>query len=291
MIVCLIFALAAALISELVKKCFSMKFANGAFERHVYNAVTSVTILIVLFLWGGMGKTSLFTVVLGSVFGVVNALVQIMMFKAMELGPWSYTYVIASLSTLISALSGVMFFGEHLSLAQVLGIIMMCMCLVLSVEPDTENKQGSLRWFLYSMATFFLWGAVGVMQKFHQVSQYKEELNAFLIIAFTVCFVFSAAAAVIVRKKETYRKKTELTKAIWIAVMVIGGISYGVGSKLNLYLAGTMDSAVFFPIINGGTLILVVLTAFAIFKERPTGKQWIGILVGILSVIFLCDPF
>ena len=54
---------------------------------------------------------------------------------------------------------------------------------------------------------------------------------------------------------------------------------------------GGMDSAVFFPIVNGGGLVLSTLAAVLIFKEKLNKKQWIGITLGICSVVFLCNPF
>jgi len=52
-----------------------------------------------------------------------------------------------------------------------------------------------------------------------------------------------------------------------------------------------MDSAVFFPIVNGGGLVLTTFAAVLLFKEKLSKKQWIGVVLGIASVVFLCNPF
>ena len=54
------------------------------------------------------------------------------------------------------------------------------------------------------------------------------------------------------------------------------------------YLSGVIDSVIFFPVVNGGGLVLTTLASLLIFKERLRGKQWIGILLGIASVLCLC---
>ena len=92
-------------------------------------------------------------------------------------------------------------------------------------------------------------------------------------------------------RKERNLGKPELTKFVWIAAMVAGGGCLAVNNKLNLYLSGVMDSAVFFPLVNGGGLVLTVVTALFVFKERLTVKQWIGVVVGIVAVIFLCPKY
>lgn len=73
--------------------------------------------------------------------------------------------------------------------------------------------------------------------------------------------------------------------------MIVSGACVAVNNKFNLYLSGVMDSAVFFPVVNGGGLVLTTLAAVLLFKEKLSKKQWIGVVLGIASVVFLCDPF
>ena len=76
-----------------------------------------------------------------------------------------------------------------------------------------------------------------------------------------------------------------------LLLMLITGICVAANNKINLYLSGVMDSAVFFPTVNGGGLILATLTALVLFREKPTKKQWLGIAFGTVSVVLLCNPF
>ena len=130
------------------------------------------------------------------------------------------------------------------------------------------------------------------MQKVHQSSAHRDELNAFLIIAFLSSALFCTVFAVLLQKREarTAREKGRITWRL-LAIMLASGVCVAANNKYNLYLSGVMDSAVFFPIINGGGLILTTLAAVVMFGERLSKKQWIGIALGIASVIFLCDPF
>ena len=71
-------------------------------------------------------------------------------------------------------------------------------------------------------------------------------------------------------------------------MMVVSGACVAVNNKLNLYLSGVIDSAIFFPVVNGGGLVLTTLAALVFFRERLTKVQWIGVGIGIVSVVFLC---
>ena len=76
-----------------------------------------------------------------------------------------------------------------------------------------------------------------------------------------------------------------------VALVGVGGISGALCNQWNLYLSGVMDSAVFFPLFNGGGLVLTTLIAVVLFKEKLSKLQWLGVAFGIASVIFLCNPF
>lgn len=282
---------------NITKKYFTDK--NGALSAgFVFNAVSTLVAAAVLLLWGGFGTASVFTLLMGIAFGAITALQGITSITALGCGPMSYTSVIISFSTLISALSGVMFFGETLGWAQTVGIILMLASFALAAERGSETKKANLKWIILCLVAFFATGAIGVMQKVHQSSPYKGELNAFLVIAFASSAVICSLMAVFLRARECRiegngEREGNGKKAIAAALclMLVSGACAAANNKFNLYLSGVMESAVFFPIVNGGGLVLSTLAAVTVFRERLTRKQWIGVAIGIISVVFLCNPF
>ena len=294
----LLLSLAAALGGSIAKKYYTDKGPTGLSGGFVFNAVGCLIAAVILLCWGGFGQSSVFTIVLGVVFGAVTALQGITNIAALQVGPMSYTSVIISFSTLISALSGVMFFGESLGWAQIVGIVLMLASFILAAKSDGDEKKANLKWLFLCLIAFVATGGIGVMQKIHQSSEYRNELNAYLIIAFLSSAVFCAIFAALLKgresisidakKKENKRKKQA---CFMIGIMIASGACVAVNNKLNLYLSGVMDSAVFFPIVNGGGLVLATLAAVLLFKEKLSKKQWIGVVLGIASVVFLCNPF
>lgn len=289
----LVATLSCALIGGAIKKYFTNTFYEKNLTRHLYNAVTSIVASIILLLWGGFGSASVFTIILAVAFGVITAIQQITNFQAMETGPWSYTSVLISLSTLIPALSGVMFFGESIGIFQIIGMVLLVACFVLSVDFKKSDKKANVIWLIYTLVAFLCTGAIGVMQKVHQTSDFKGELNAFLIIAFAVSFVYSLVFTIFHTKKTLLApndQKSEgmkIYKIIPFVLMVIAGATVAVCNKLNLYLSGVMNTAVFFPLVNGGGLVLTTICAVTVFKEKLTPRQWLGLVIGTASVILL----
>jgi len=290
--------MAFALLGSIAKKYYIRSEGGGLKNVFLYNGVGCIVSAVILFLWGGIGSVSLFTLLLGILFGIITSLQAVLNLKALEIGPLSYTTVIISCSTLITALSGAMFFDESIAVLQYIGIGTMLVSLFLSVEKKNDGKKASAKWLILCLLAFACSGGIGLMQKIHQSSQYKDELNAFLVIAFASAFVFSALTLIVLytanKKSQDNAKKPSVGKAYkWLIIgnMLLGGVCVAVNNKLNLYLSGVMDSAVFFPIVNGGGVALVTLAAVVIFREKLTLKQWIGIAFGVVSIILLCNPF
>lgn len=289
-IILLIISMAVCLLYSILKKVLIDQYADGIRSHYYNSAVLSGVAAIGLLIASDSLKCSLFSVLLGILFGAVTFGQQVMSLKAMERGPLCYTSVLISLSTLITALSGAIFWDETISEIQIVGIVLMLGCLVLSVDFKSAEKKASFQWFGYCLAAFLCSGSIGILQKIHQKSPHKEELDSFLVIAFGV-IALAATVLVLLTKKTKSTGKKSIYTLLPTLILIISGVCVAANNKLNLYLSGVIDSAIFFPLVNGGGLMLTILAALILFRERPTLQQWGGILLGIVSIVFLCNPF
>ncbi len=281
-------SMAACLFGGMIRKYSGDKFIHKNTMYFAYNGVVSFAGAVVLLLSSKEITVSWFTVLLGIVFGVITAAQQIFNLKALDKGPYSYTSVIVSLSTIIPALSGYALWNENISGIQVVGIVLMLISFVCSVDYSGTQKKASWLWLLYATATFILTGLIGVLQKWHQSTDYKGELDGFLLIAFGVSALFSLIRLTAVKSGPVL--KQEITRKL-LGIMVFAGVCAALNNKINLYLSGVMDSAVFFPVVNGGGLVLSLLASRLVFKEKFNVQKLVGIVIGILAVILLCNPF
>ena len=283
---------------ETMQRITNFELANAFIDEQVAAVRAQVgDKKVLLALSGGKLSVSPFTVLLAVIFGLVTVVQQVANAAALASGPLSYTSVIGSMSTVITAFSGLILFGESISVTQIIGIVLMLFCLILSVKKDTDDeKKAAARWLVLCFITCVATGAIGILQKFHQSSEYKGELTAFLIIAFAFSFVFSAANIAVIKlktlKNDGTGKMVFLKKKPPIALFAVFFITAGIGIALNniinLYLSGTVPSAIFFPIVNGGGLILTTLASVFFFRERLTRIQWLGIALGFIATMLLC---
>ena len=152
----------------------------------------------------------------------------------------------------------------------------------------------NLKWIVFCFISFLCNGLIGVMQKWHQTTEFKNELDAFLIISFVFSFICSVIMWCFYTKKAQKAgpvKPINSVKALHVLpviLMIISGLCVAVNNKLTLFLSGVMESAVFFPIVNGGGTVLILLSAIIIFKEKLLKSQWLGILFGVISIILFC---
>ena len=153
--------LAASLGGGLVKSYYSKRVSASSGGYYLYNGVSSLVSAAVLTVMGRSHAVSAFTLSLGVLFGAVTAVQQVTNAAALAVGPWSYTSVLISLSTVIPALSGAIFWHEKLTPAGIAGIALLAVCILLSVNKKKDGKSASPKWFALSMSAALCTGIIG----------------------------------------------------------------------------------------------------------------------------------
>lgn len=279
------------LIYGILRNYYSKKNVKTVTDYYAFNFLSSLLSAVVLAaLSGGIGLPSLYTLTLGVLFGLVTAFAAIANLQALNIGPMSYTSVIITASMIIPALSGRLVWNEQISLWQYIGMVLMIFSIVFSVDKKSNEKNTSIKWLILCLIAFLFGGSIGIMQKLHQSSEYSGELSEFLIIAFIISTVFSLGMYLWYSKVKNIPKSISFSvKSSTFIMAVVSGIFIALANQINLYLSGVMDSAIFFPVVNGGGLILTALVAIIFFKEKLSKKQWAGLIIGIIAIMLLCN--
>jgi len=273
----------ASLTSMVTQNCVFNKVCKKNLKNSIqidsYNVIpyTVCSIVFGVMLLGG--KISLFTVLLGLVFGIVTAIGTFYRLMALTVGPMHVTLLITTSSMIIPALSGV-FFGEGFSFPKLIAIFVLLFFIYLSLEKS-GGKRVNLRWFLYCLLAFLNQGLVGVLQKIHQSSPHKQEVAGFLFVSFLCAVLFC-----FVRTRGSLDKSVYNGKNMMLGV-ICGACIFG-ANFINLQLSGMLPSQLFFPLINGSSIVITSLISVIFFKERLSKRQTVGLIGGILSLIAIC---
>lgn len=161
-------------------------------------------------------------------------------------------------------------------------------------ERDSNRPRMSGKWFVCVTIASLASGAIGVLQKIHQKSAYRGELMTMLTLAFAVeALIIGVAFAVyvVVKGRSTvfsHPLRSKKAATLLALLLVLAGLCCMLNHVINLYLSGVMNSAVFYPLVNGSHLVLVTLLSIFIYRERLSVVQWVGVGVGIAAVLCLC---
>ena len=300
-----VITLAANLTASVIQTRYSRRTGGGLCALYLYTAASAAVSALTVFLLAKCRlEFSAFTVWLALLFGAVVCLQQLTLLLALSKGPLSYTMVIVAMSTLITALSGALFWHEHLRAVQLVGIVLMVLCLVLSVKRESKKsgesggRRLSTMWLLLALLAMAFNGGVGILQKTHQSSAHKAELPAFLFVAFAFCAVFSVLCYLFLTiRARGKRQETEAEESTahsprlsrnLIVLFLLSGVCVALCHCINLYLSGVVAAAVFFPIVNGGALMLTTLASLLLFHERLSLTQWLGLALGAVATFLLC---
>lgn len=257
----------------------------NAYQVFKFNAVSYALAMILLIILSIGGTISLPTVLCALAYAVVVVSLQSLMVVAMKTGSMSTISLLNLYGMVIPALAGPIFWNEPFGIIQTAGLLFMILSIFFLREKN-EGEKTDNSWILLGGLCFLLSGLAGVMEKIHQSTYARAERSEFLAIAYCAMLLISLLSCIVTRKQV---KASTHKKRFW-GVSVSVGLMTGLYGSVNLFLAGALNSLVYYPIANGGALLLTVLLSVVLFREKPTKTKIIGFIIGLISVVLLCIP-
>ena len=258
----------------------SKKDLKNTSDTFYYNSCLYIVCVILFGVLALGGSVSIYSVALGLLFGIVTMLSNFYKLSALSKGPMHITILITTSSMIIPAISGAVFFSEKFSIGKSIALLALILFIYLSLKKE-KTKIINKKWILYCFISFLCQGAIGIIQKIHQTSAHKNELFLFLAVSFLFSFLFSRLLS---RKSRT----TCQFKGKQYIFAGICGVCTFIMNFLNLKLSGILPTQLFFPLVNGSSIVLTSLISITVFKEKITKLQLTGLIGGLMSLIFIC---
>ena len=197
----------------------------------------------------------------------------------------SVASVASKMSVVIAIVFGVLYYNESLSFIKVSGIILSLIAVYLtSVKQKKEIVQKKIN-LLLPVLLFFGSGAIDTSLKYVETTYVQEGgVPLFSATIFACAFILGVVTLVIQKVKG---------KFIFKFKNILGGILLGVPNYFSIvYLLKAlstegMESSTAFTLNNVGIVILSTLFGLLIFKEKLILKNWIGILIAIVSILMV----
>ncbi len=273
-------------------------------SQHRFNGIVfglGSIILFVVALTKGL-TFSFDTLIHALVYAVFALASQLFFYNATRLGDVGVSSLVYYCGFIIPTVFSVIAWSEEIGVFRIIGIAMIVLSFVLATEK--KNDKGGFKWLVNALGGLLGSGAVGIVQKLYMTSPFSGELHIMLFEAFAFASVISFILYFTVERKklkeEESRKRESVEQesegatpvdkkplASYLPVVIIGLMvcANAFTNLINGVLAGALPGVIFFPAVNGGSILLASVGGILLFKEKPTPRKLISIAVGVVAII------
>ena len=203
---------------------------------------------------------------------------------ALKHGPAALTTLLVSLSLILTACWGFLFWDDTPTVTTAIGLatVVISLCLCLKNNPQ-EKTSFSKKWLIFVLLAGLGNAGCTIVQRTQQIRHHGSFGPAMMWIATGI----SAAIGLFLflRSDKTETKAALKTGGLF---PVLAGLFNVVLNLCVMRLALTdLSPALIYPTLGAGGLAVVTLFSLVLFRERPDGKQWLGIGIGAVAIILL----
>ena len=274
----------------LVVRSMMMKAASdreaGLPQMLVIFGTAAVTSAIIAALRGFHLHSS--TVAIALSFGLCNFLSQYLNILAMGRGIASRVVFVVSCNFLVSTIYSISVFQESITIFRITGILLTCAAQLVFCFGGRHGRRDETvgrSWLFYAVAAMFFSGVVGIIQKYMQLSAYPSELAEMSTLAASTSFVTAALLLSIRGQWRSFSRMKE-KRGILTFSLLLGLVATTI-NIVSTYAHRFVDGSVAFPVFNGGSLVLTILSAHLIFRDRLSTKEKWSVFIGITAITVL----
>ena len=223
------------------------------------------------------------TLILGLLFIIVFNLAAI----TTQRSGLSVVSVATKMSVAIPVLFGIFYFNESTGLLKVLGIILALVAVYLSSIKAKTGIAIKKRNLIYPILVFFGSGIIDTLIKFIE-SGYVNKTDVALFSS--TIFSVAGTIGIIVLIYQGITGKLKVT-----GKNIIGGIALGIPNFFSIYFLvlalrnNAFESSTIFTINNVAIVLVSTLLGIILFKEKLITKNWIGIVLAIISILLVAN--
>lgn len=258
------------------------------------NILTSIMAVIVFALSGlcFSGIDGVF-ILLALVYGALTLGSQSFYITAVKGGSVAVCSLIYASCFVIPTVYSVIRSHEAVSVTKAAGILLMIVSVILvslrskdaAAPTGSAQKGGSIGFALLAMLCA---GSVGILQKVFGVRYSADTLGTFLLLAFAAMLLFSGfgKGLLCLRQRQNGAPAFHYDRSFFLPAVLLS-VCVVFANRLNLLLVAALPGIVFFPLINGGTIMLSAIGSGVFFHEKIRLRVWLGIAIGVIAIVLI----
>ena len=190
------------------------------------------------------------------------------------------TDIAQRLSLFIPLTASYFLFNETFSQLKIIGFIVGFSAIFFTLNKRSESKSDN---WVYPILVLLGFGIIDIL--FKKVAVFKDfSFTTSLFIIF--CGAFLISILFLIGKILVQKEKLELKNILWglaLGILNFGNILF----YLKAHKALSENPSTVFAGMNMGVIILGSLAGILLFKEKMTKWNYFGILLAIISIIFI----
>ena len=211
--------------------------------------------------------------------GAVTGALYLIGFLALQWNVGANGVVLSStfmkLGLLVPIVFSVLFFGEMPTIVQAAGFILSIAAVIL-INGGGEKKAARSRGALIML--LLTCGTGDAMSKVYEALGPAEFNEQFLF--YTFLFALLLCAVLVIRKRE----KPGLKELLWGALL---GLPNYFSARFILHALTELPAVIVYPTFSVASMVVLTLTGVLFFKEKLSRREWIGIGMILVALIFL----
>ncbi|GHC54660.1 DMT family transporter [Ulvibacter litoralis] len=197
----------------------------------------------------------------------------------------SVVSVATKMSVVIPILFGLLYYKEHFGTLKIVGILFALVAVYLTSVKTKDGLTIERKNLLYPLFVFLGSGIIDTSIKFLENSYVSE--NDIPVFSATI-FAFAAIIGSLTLVYKSFVGKLQLSFK-----NILAGIFLGIPNYFSIFFlvkalrSDLFDSSGIFTVNNVAIVMVSTLIGITFFKEKLTLKNWIGIVLAILSILLI----
>ena len=217
--------------------------------------------------------------------GILFIIVFVLMAITTQKGGLSVVSIATKMSMVIPILFGLIYYHENANALKITGILLALVAVYFSSLKAKSNISIDKKYIIYPILVFIGSGIVDTSIKFLEDSFVAKDD----VPLFSATIFFSAAiVGVLIILYKSIKGSIKIELKNWIA-----GIFLGIPNYFSVYFlvkalrSEGLESSEVFTLNNVAVVMLSTIIGILLFKEKLISKNWIGILLAIISILLI----
>lgn len=217
--------------------------------------------------------------------GAMFILVFSLMVITTQKGGMSVVSVASKMSVAIPVIFVILYYNESIGLFKITGILLALVSVYLVSVRKRDGLSIDMKYFIFPLLVFLGSGIIESSIKFLE-NTYVPDNEISLFSANTFFFACITGIMFFILSKQKADASFKVKDAI-------GGFLLGIPNYFSIYFfilalrIDGLDSSSIFIINNVSIVLLSTLLGIVLFKEKMIIKNWIGIVVAIVSILLI----